>query len=161
MRSELRYFKPKKLHKYPHLYGEDALCLDSYWNINCLNLRYVAYDVAIGGYHPRTYSAGYEFDNDWSYLSSFKIDMVGWTDDNIYIVEVKHNGAPAAIGQLLVYSELFSEMYFPKVHPKMVLLCFNIKDSVVKVAEEHNIKIIQVGPPPDSRYFDDGGGVII
>ena len=151
---ELRFFPPGPLHKYPHLYGEDALCTDAFWRINPFGLKNVAYDVPVFGFFSYQRNQPLNLDRDWDYLASFKIDFVGFSDEDIYIFEVKHAGGPAAIGQLLVYSHLFRLHYSGGKDVNLVMISFKLKPVVEEVANNFGIQCIQPPPPPESRYFE-------
>ena len=102
----MRLYQPGKLYKYPHVYGEDKILLDTFWDTTTINFKSVAYDVAIGGYFNFVNSDIKKLNTDWEYLASFKIDMLGFTNEYTYIIELKHQSKPEAIGQLLVYNYL-------------------------------------------------------
>lgn len=52
---------------------------------------------------------------------------------------------PSQLGQLLCYRDLFAEMYNLDIDKiELIALCKNIEDSLVKIFEKYNVKIVQL-----------------
>lgn len=127
--------------------------MDSFWRINPFPLKAVAYDVPVGGFFPIPQTTPHNLAADWEYLASFKLDMVGFTDNEIIIFEVKHTSKPAAIGQLLVYDHLFRLNYTGRKSVELVLLAFQVKPIIEDVCSNFDIQVIEVPIPPESQHF--------
>ena len=100
-------FDYEKLAKYPHLRPEDVLIWERFIDKYPEQYLEVDYDVKVGT--GRNYSS-YPRDlitKDLEYLSKKRIDVVGYTSDEIHIIEVKPSAGPSALGQVISYRDLF------------------------------------------------------
>ena len=97
----------KKLLKYPHLGPEDSAIWDRFIEKNPGVYRSVEYDVKVG--EGRDYSGlpEDEYSADLKFLSKKRIDVVGFTDKEIHVIELKPSAGLSALGQALGLSELY------------------------------------------------------
>lgn len=84
--------------------------------------------------------------NTLSGIFSLRADIFITKDDGNYvIVEAKTRMNPSQLGQLLCYRDLFAEMYNLDIDKiELIALCKNIEDSLVKIFEKYNVKIVQL-----------------
>ncbi len=143
----MRLYEPGKLYNYPHVYGEDKLLLDCFWDSNTMHFKKIAYDVAIQGFFNFDKSTNEMMNKNWDYLASFKIDMIGFTNLSTYIIELKHSSKPEAIGQLLVYKHLLSKQIYKSTNVKLMLVTFQLKPVIKEVCELYDIETILVARP--------------
>lgn len=99
----------KKRLKYPHLGPEDTKIWNEFITNNTDFFKEVEYDVKVG--EGRDYS-DYPEDSireDLEYLSKKRIDVVGFKDDEIWVIELKPKAGMPAIGQALSLAALYRE----------------------------------------------------
>jgi len=84
--------------------------------------------------------------NTLSGIFSLRADIfISKDDGNYVIVEAKTRMNPSQLGQLLCYRDLFAEMY--NLDPEkieMIALCRHVEDSLIKIFEKYNVRIIQL-----------------
>ena len=94
-------------HKYPHLIGEDT----EVWNRFILNypdfFDTVNYDVKVGkGISPEP-TQNEDSKRQWANLTKKRIDVIGYKNNFVTIVEVKKRVGLYTLGQILGYKFLF------------------------------------------------------
>ena len=141
---KLRLYAPGHQNKYPHIYGPDKLLVDSFWTYNTIKFNSVAYDVPIGGFFDFQKVNIDKINTDWEYLASFKIDMIGFQDDTIWITEFKHNSKPEGIGQLLVYQHLFEKHPLAIKNLKLLFVSYNMKTVIEDVCKKFGIDTFSI-----------------
>jgi hypothetical protein len=103
----------EKMLKYPHFVKEDVVIWERFIDKNPGFFDSVDYDVHVG--KPREYPeiAQEKVKEGMEYLSRKRIDVVGYKNKNVFIVEIKPSASFSAIGQVLGETELFKKE-FPK-----------------------------------------------
>lgn len=99
----------KKYLKYPHLGPEDTRIWNKFITENPHFFKAVEYDVKVG--EAREYPEAEEgpIKEDLKYLSKKRIDVVGFKNSEIYIIELKPKAGMSAIGQALSLAELYRD----------------------------------------------------
>ena len=73
-----------------------------------------------------------------------KIDVVGFKKDEIDIIEVKPKAGSSAIGQVLMYRNLYTKDYKPPKYPKCVIITDTISNDVADFATEAEVQMVVV-----------------
>ena len=73
-----------------------------------------------------------------------KIDVVGFKGGEIDIIEVKPKAGPAAIGQVLMYRNLYIKDYKPPKYPKCVIITDTITNDVAEFAASSEVQMVVV-----------------
>jgi hypothetical protein len=81
--------------------------------------------------------------------TQFRLDAVGFQGDTPVIFEVKRDGGPPQVGQLISYGALWSKLAITSTAPAMVLVCADFKENALAAIQEHGIKLVTV--PVDFR----------
>lgn len=100
-------FEFKLLPKYTHLRPEDVAIWEKFIRRYPKFYQTVDYDLKVGT--PREYPAAAEdkYKEDLEYLSRKRIDVVGYTNEEIHVIEVKPRASFSAIGQVIGYTDLY------------------------------------------------------
>jgi len=99
----------KRYLKYPHLRPEDVKIWNKFISQNPDFFKAVEYDVKVGeGRSYEDYPKG-PIREDMVYLSKKRIDVVGFKNDEIYVIELKPKAGMSAIGQALSLAELYRD----------------------------------------------------
>ena len=127
-------FKYEKMIKYPHLRDEETLIWNRFIDRYPDRFESVDYDVKVGT--PRDYSMYPEDEirKALEYLSLKRIDVVGYSMDKAFIIEIEPNANVRAIGEVIAKTDLFKEnfpnyrAYYPMIitdieNPDMRRLC--------------------------------------
>ena len=101
----------KKFARYAHLGPKDVKIWEKFIDNNPRFFSEVEYDVKVG--EGRNYSLFPEdkIREDMEYLSKKRIDVVGFSGPDIYVVELKPKAGMSAIGQVLSLAELARDIF--------------------------------------------------
>jgi hypothetical protein len=127
-------FKYEKMIRYPHFRPEETLIWNRFIDKYPDRFESVDYDVKVGT--PRDYSMYPEDEirKALEYLSLKRIDVVGYSMDKAFIIEIEPNANVRAIGEVIAKTDLFKEQfpdyraYYPMIitdieNPDMRKLC--------------------------------------
>lgn len=120
-------FPYKKLAKYPHLKPEDIAVWELFIEQNPTEFLTCNYDVACGVGAPQDPSLPENIQRDGKILTQKKIDVVGYINNDITIIELKPIANARALGQLLTYKDLYIECYPDHPTPKMMVIANSIE----------------------------------
>lgn len=134
-------FEYKLLSKYPHLNKYDA----AIWNRFIVDypdkfLR-VDYDVVVGKTRKDATELKEEWQRNRDYLGKYKIDVVGYTENSIYIIEIKPKAAAKALGQIIMYDYLYQRDYKPQKQTIATIITDELMPDMDELCNEHNIKL--------------------
>jgi len=137
-------FNYEVLHKYPHLIGEDI----HVWNKFVLKFpdRFdtVDYDLKVGkGANTESLSQPKD-KKTWSDLTKKRIDVIGYKDSIITIVEVKARVGLFTLGQILGYKFLYLLEYPELTSIRTLIVCSSISQDDSSVLEYYGIDFIVV-----------------
>jgi hypothetical protein len=104
-------FKYEKMIRYPHFRPEETLIWNRFIDKYPDRFESVDYDIKVGT--PRDYSEypEDEYRKALEYLSMKRIDVVGYSMDKAYIIEIEPNADIRGIGEVLTKTDLFKEKY--------------------------------------------------
>lgn len=100
-------FPYKKLPKYPHLRPRDVRIWEAFISTHPLFFDRVDYDIKVGKGIELPPEAEEPYSSDMKYLTKKRIDVVGYKDTDIYIIEVKPRAGLQALGQAKGLAELY------------------------------------------------------
>lgn len=131
-------------HKYPHLIGEDT----EVWNRFILKypkkFDTVDYDVKVGRGADTTPIEEQTSKDYWANLTKKRIDVIGYKNNFVTIVEVKKRASLFTLGQILGYRYLYLKE-FPELHVvKTLILCDTISQDDKDVLFNYGIDFIIV-----------------
>jgi len=142
--EDLRTFPPEKRLKYPHLFPRDVATWERFIEKYGSLYNSFAYDVRVGKptwvfpHWRRSYK------KDARILSKLRIDVVGFTDKVIDIIEVKPRATSSAIGQVLTYKEQFIEDFKPKLPVRAVIVAGAVDPNIIPLTEKLKVVYIKV-----------------
>ena len=90
----------------------------------------------------------------YTFLKSKRIDVVMENEREIWILEVKEIVRPAAIGQLLVYRDMFLQRVRPVKPVHLGIVAGRDDQDVRIVASKYGIKVFVVNFDPQDHRFD-------
>lgn len=132
-------FGYKFLGKFPHLSKAETLIWNRFIEKYPDFCDRVDYDVIVGSGPRPSKDLSQEWENNAHYLGSYKIDVVGYKDDIIYIFELKQRAGPSAIGQLFTYMLLYQEQMAKGKEVEPVLITNQERPDMRKICNEHDI----------------------
>lgn len=102
-------FNYERLHKYPHLLGDDKRIWDRFVILHPTRFDTVDYDIHVGSGEKSLPETDKKFTDQWRNLTKKRIDVIGWKMDQPTIVEVKGRVGLDTLGQVLGYRFLFKK----------------------------------------------------
>ena len=136
-----RMWEYKKLAKYAHMQPEDVAVWERFIAKNPEYFDSVEYDVEIGEGAPQNPEHADNIQADGKILSQKKIDVVGYKDDLVFVVEVKPVANMRCLGQCIAYCALFKATYTPSSEVKCMVVCREVERELGEVFREHDILI--------------------
>jgi len=106
-------FPYKKLAKYPHLDREDRITWEQFIEKNPTAYISVDYDFALSETPHATIQALDLGISGAERVYKYRCDVVGFTDSEIHLLEVKKRASPSVIGQVLADYELYKRDFHP------------------------------------------------
>ena len=78
----------------------------------------------------------------WAALKAKRIDMTCETDSNLWIIEIKDLLLPSAIGQLMLYRDMYARQYKPGKEVRLIIVSGHDDYDVRKFAESQGIRVV-------------------
>ena len=143
MRTEPIYPPTRQAH-YPHLSALDSQLWDNYLALGDHGYLSVQYDVPVG--EPIDASLLTLPKNLYmeARLSAHRIDIVATAKDHIDIIECKPRAGTTALGQLIIYSQLYQSSYNPTLPLRLLLITNQIDHDIHTIYAAQNIKVVEV-----------------
>lgn len=81
---------------------------------------------------------------DWKMLTQNKIDVVGFKDNRVDIIEIKPRAGAGAIGQVQTYAALYKKEIDPASQPNLVIITDQIRPDMESLTAFFNIRLFNV-----------------
>jgi len=104
-----------KLTKYPHMFPLDIAIWERYLDSHGDDFLSFDYDVKVGSGTEPIRDIGSEYERMQRILSKYRIDVVGYRSNAIWIIETKPEAGTVAIGQIEAYTRLYKRDMSPKL----------------------------------------------
>ncbi len=153
-------------HRYPHLGPIEVEIWEEFLRKTDLKFIKLEYDVRVGEPKvPKYYYDRYrtlkklaEVDPKYKFelkvveatikcfeaLTKLRIDVVGETEDAIWIFEVKPRAGRSALGQLLAYAYWYERQYRPTKPIKLAVVCAEVDHNMLPLFERFGIYVFNV-----------------
>lgn len=129
------------LPKYSRLSSNDAKIWHDFILQNPKKYKQVAYDVLVGTGSIVDEDTSDIYQIDYSDLTKKRIDVVGFTDDFIDIIEIKPRASGSALGQVLNYLRLYQSTYLPKIPVFPVIITDSLSPDDVPLFQEFKVTV--------------------
>jgi hypothetical protein len=100
----------KKLLKYPHLKPEETEIWSRFIEKHPDIFKSVEYDVLVGKGAEVGEEESEEMRKDIEYLTKKKIDVIGFTDGEIWVIEIRKRAGLDIVGKVVSYRELYRDI---------------------------------------------------
>jgi len=125
--------------KYPHLIGEDSVIWNKFFLRFPRRFDTVDYDVHVGkGVNVSTIQDSIG-KNYWSNLTKKRIDVIGYKDNIITIIEVKKRVGLHTLGQILGYKFLYLREHPELKSIRTLIICSSIDQDDIAVLQHYAI----------------------
>jgi len=126
-------------HKYPHLIGEDSNIWQRFVSKYPDKFDTVDYDIHVGKGVNTDVLSEEKDKRYWAELSKKRIDIIGYKDNLITIIEVKKRATLFTLGQVLGYRFLYL-LDHPEVSSvKLFIICSTIDQDDIMVLNHYGI----------------------
>lgn len=132
-------FPFRMLAKYPHMKPEDVTVWERFIANNPNFFDTVDYDVKCGKGAPQNPELPENIQADGKILTQKKIDVVGYMNGVIYVVEVKPIANMRGLGQILTYHELFRADHPEEPEILKMLICGAVERELEEMYAKHGI----------------------
>lgn len=106
-------YGPDKLIKYPHMFPLDIAIWERFLDIFGSTFSGFDYDVKVGSGTEPVEGLGDIYARMQSILSKYRIDVVGYKSDSVWIFETKPEAGTVAVGQIVTYTNLYKRDLHP------------------------------------------------
>lgn len=131
--------QPKVLTRYPHMMSEDVAVWSDFLRKNPDFFSEVWYDVHVGSTMPLPPGATEIQIQVAMGVSRKRIDVIGRSAEQIWVIEVKPYGNMVALGQCQTYHRLFVKEYEPQLPAIPVIICANLDPDLRDDLESHGV----------------------
>lgn len=142
--NALRHLPPERRHKYPHMFPRDIESWERFLDKYASLYKTFVYDARVGRktWVPKHWGTKYK--EGAKNLSQLRIDVLGFREKTIDVIEVKPRFSMAAIGQVLTYVEHFKKDFKPRMAVRPVVVAGDIDPNLQPLIERFKIAYIQV-----------------
>mgnify|MGYP001578618229 CR=1 FL=1 len=137
-------FKMEKLPKYPHLKPEDVAVWERFLSANPDFFDSVDYDFRVGEGAPAPENLAENMAADLKVLTQKQIDVVGYKNDVVWIVELKPKADMRALGQVISYEILYKKQEGEQITTKKAVIAGGIENDLAGVYESNAIDVFIV-----------------
>jgi len=147
---------PVTMSRYPHMMDLDTLVWTAYLAGDHPPISRVWYDLHVGDpiQVPPDSPPGLLAIADGTGMK--RIDVVALVMNTLWIIELKPYGNHAALGQVILYADLFRRRYGSRTPIVPTIICDTGDDDVAHVAESLKIQYIVTGPVGINPFTRDG-----
>lgn len=129
---------------YPHMMPLDVAIWERFIDEFPDAYDYVQYDVKVGKAPEFVSEHEDEAMQKQASLYQRKIDVIGFKDGEIDIIELKPNAGTAALGQVNGYRHLYMRDYSPPETPKAVVITDRLLPEMGELAHLAGVQIVVV-----------------
>jgi hypothetical protein len=139
---------PKVQRRYEHMMREDFDTWTTFLQSKEMILNEVWYDVHVGRVMEVPEGLPEYMHVQALAISRKRIDVVGRTENELWIIEVKPYANMQAIGQVLIYEDLFCREFELKLPTRTVIVASASDMDIIEGAAKYGVKIITVEGVP-------------
>lgn len=134
---------------YPHMKPADVLIWEAFIRGNPNFFSSVDYDVPVGEGASFLPEREETFVSDYRLLTQKKIDVIGYRDNETWLIEVKPNAGSRALGQILTYEKLYSKQYPDVKNLRKCVITNFLQNDYDLVYSKFDVVVIEVGTVPN------------
>lgn len=134
------------MRKYPHMKPADVVIWEKFIAQNPSAYENVVYDLAVGTGPEAPEGSDEAIQRDITILGQRKIDVVGFTGNEVHIIEVKPRAGTSAFGQVKGYEALYKKFINENAETKAVVITDSETPDVDLLSEAMGVKVVVVKP---------------
>lgn len=136
--------KYEKKYWYPNMREAETLIWERFLLANPEAYDEVAYNVKVGEGADIPDGTDEKIADGFKQLTQHKIDVVGFKNEKVDIIELKAGSNTSAVGQILKYEKLFKKTYGNDFDLGLVIITDNTSRDLETTLEGEEIKLIVI-----------------
>lgn len=137
-------FPYEKRYWYPHLKPNDIAIWERFIDRFPNAFKSVQYDFSVGEIPIFVQQAPQEEQASMAELYRLKIDVLGFTDDHIALIELKQDAGASSIGQVTSYLELYRREVANTLPVRPYIITNTLKPNMAILTEAAGVKLYVV-----------------
>lgn len=129
---------------FPHMARRDDVVWRRFLDAMPAPFLGFAYDVAVGGYRLEGLELAEPELLGWQYNTALKVDAVGLTADEAWVIEVRPDATVSALGAALTYALVLDREQVFELPLRPVICCENIQPDVAWACSKLGISVVKV-----------------
>lgn len=146
MTHTLLSYNYEKRYWYPHMGPEDRKIWERFIEKYPAAFDVVNYDIPVGDGADHSDIAPENLAAGFKQLTQWKIDVVGYKDNILYVIEVKPSARAKALGQVLSYVELYKQTYPTVYKTQPMIITDQIGLNMENLAQKMGVHLVSVNP---------------
>lgn len=131
-------------YKYPHLKPADEAIWERFMAQWPLAYSQVQYDLNCGEGSQQFSHEDPAIATSWGKLKARKIDVVGFADEYVDIIEVKPHAGPSALGQVVGYLHLYLGYVDPHADARPVIITDSVENDMPFLSAKMGVRLVVV-----------------
>jgi hypothetical protein len=131
------------MRRYPHLLDLDALVWTAFLSSDHRPFLRVWYDVHVGAAIAVPEESSGSLKAIAEGVGCLRIDVVADAGAELWIIELKPLGNHAALGQVILYTDLFRSKYGSEIPLRPTIICDEVDPNIVATCKTLNVQIIE------------------
>lgn len=136
---------PKRM-RFKHMFGREADIWGRWLEVHGKGWDKFEYDVHVGQMWPEHLDLPVPWRQGAEGLYLKRIDVVGFTGDEITIFEVKPHAGLGALGQVMGYLALYEEQFAPSQELKGAIVTELADPNIRRILEQNGIELFIIPP---------------
>jgi len=129
---------------YPHMARRDVEVWGRFLDLFSTNFLGFAYDVAVGGYRLEGLELAEPELLGWQYNTALKVDAVGITTTQAWVIEVRPEATVSALGAALTYALVLDREGVFELPLLPVICCQQIQPDVEWASAKVGVRVVKV-----------------
>lgn len=130
--------------KYPHLKPADEAIWERFMAAYPEAYDSVQYDLNCGEGAQGLSHEDPAMTKSWGHLKARKIDVVGFSEDHVDIIEIKPHAGPSALGQVLGYLHLYLGYVDPHADARPVIITDSMENDMPILSAKMGVRVLVV-----------------
>lgn len=131
-------------YKYPHMKPADVAIWERFMREYPEAYDQCQYDLNCGEGSQQFTHEDPSAAKSWGHLKARKIDVVGYGDEYVDIIEVKPHAGPSALGQVLGYVHLYLGYVDPHADARPVIITDSMENDMPYLAARLGVRVLVV-----------------
>lgn len=141
-----------KMQKYPGLHPDDTTVWNQFIKYNPTAFNSCDYNYRVGKGAEPLKNLPEKYAQLSRTITQLRIDVIGYTQKETKIIELKPINNLSALGQLIGYKKLYTDKNPTFRVPSCAIICFFSSDDLKYLFKFFKLEVIEV-TPPDSYLF--------